>query len=219
MKNGDEHIVLNKSVSEKDLGVYVDTNLDFKIHIKTQIKKARSSAGIINRHIINKTPKVMVPLFKSMVRSIIEYANSVWAPYLKKEITEIENIQRHFTKKITGMKKFSYEERLTKLNLPSLTYRRQRGDLIEVYKIVHSIYDPITTHSLFTKVPESSKTRKMNSLNLVKSGTNKNPYKYFFTNRIINIWNNLPNNIVNANSLNIFKNKIDSHFRDIKYKY
>jgi len=117
------------------------------------------------------------------------------------------------------MKGKSYEERLTKLKLPSLQYRRLRGDLIEVYKIVHAVYDPATTHSLLTRVPLTSKTRKTNSLNLVKKRTNKNPYKFFFTNRINSVWNNLPNDIVNAKSVNIFKNKIDSHFRDIKYKF
>ena len=219
MKNGEDHTILNKSEFEKDLGVNIDTILDFKVHIKTTVKKARSAAGIINRHIIHKTPKIMVQLFKSMVRPILEYANAVWAPYLKKDIILLESIQRNFTKKIKGMREKSYEERLTKLKLPSLQYRRLRGDLIEVYKIIHEIYDPVTTKSLFTKVSSNSVTRKANSLNLTKKRTNKNAYKYFFTNRINNVWNSLPNDIVNAKSLNIFKNKIDSHFGDIKYKY
>ena len=85
MKNGEEFTKLNKSEFEKDLGVNIDTILDFKTHLKTTIKKARSAAGIINRHIMNKTQKIMVQLFKSMVRPIIEYANVVWAPYLKKD--------------------------------------------------------------------------------------------------------------------------------------
>ena len=41
----------------------------------------------------------------------------------------------------------------------------------------------------------------------------------FFTNRIIDIWNNLPGHIVDANSINSFKNKIDAHFRDIMYDF
>ena len=112
-----------------------------------------------------------------------------------------------------------YEERLQILKLPSLQYRRLRGDLIEVYKILHNVYDPVTTKTLLTKIPTTSVTRKSNTLNLTKRRTNKNAYKYFFTNRINTVWNSLPNDIVNAKSLNIFKNKIDSHFGDIKYKY
>ena len=43
-----------------------------------------------------------------------------------------------------------YESRLRALKMPSLEYRRVRGDMIEVYKILNNIYDPITTHSLLT---------------------------------------------------------------------
>ena len=90
---------------------------------------------------------------------------------------------------------------------------------MEVYKIVHGIYDPITTKSLLTLVSESSITRKSNNFKLMKKRTNKNGYKFFFTNRIIDVWNNLPNNIADAKSVNSFKNLIDSHFRDIMYEF
>jgi len=159
----------------------------------------------------------MVPLFKAMVRPILEYANCVWAPYLKKDINTLESIQRQFTKKIVGLNGLSYKERLTKLKLPSLSYRRLRGDLIETYKIVNTIYDPVTTQSLLTRVPDKSITRKTNSFNLTRIRANKNPFKYFFTNRINNVWNSLPNQIVDARNLNIYKNRLDSHFRGIKY--
>ena len=62
----------------------------------------------------------------------------------------IETIQRRFTKRISGCKDLSYEERLRHLGLPSLEYRRIRGNMIEVYKILHEIYDPGTTNTLLT---------------------------------------------------------------------
>ena len=46
----------------------------------------------------------MVPLYKSLVRPIIEYGNAVWSPYLRKHIDFIESVQRHFTKCIIGTK-------------------------------------------------------------------------------------------------------------------
>ena len=217
MIKGDNKIILNKTECEKDLGVYIDKNLDFKKHISTQIKKARSTSGIIYRNIINKKANIMVPLFKSMIRPIVEYGNVVWAPHLKKDIIAIESIQRNYTKKMKGMRNKSYEERLAILRLPSLSYRRLRGDLIEVFKIVNNVYDPVTTNTLLTRVPKTTITRKNNSFNLSKIRTNKNPYKYLFTNRVNNIWNQLPNHVVDAKNINIFKNKIDSHFRDLKY--
>ena len=54
-----------------------------------------------------------------MVRTQLDYASSVWAPYRKKHIDMIENVQKRATKQIPGMKNLSYEERLRKLELPT----------------------------------------------------------------------------------------------------
>ena len=77
-----------------------------------------------------------------MVRTQLDYASSVWAPYKKKHIDMIENVQKRATKQIPGMKNLSYEEHLRKLELPTRSYRRLRGDMIEVYKIIQGHYDP-----------------------------------------------------------------------------
>ena len=83
--------------------------------------------------------------------------------------------------------------------------------------IIHEVYDPATTSSLLTINPNIKCTRKSNNLNLQKNGTNRNKNKMFFTNRINNTWNNLPNDVVNADDVNDFKNKFDKHFS--KYTY
>ena len=62
--------------------------------------------------------------------------------YTKRDINKLEAVQRAATKQINGFRDLPYPERLKKLNLPTLKYRRQRGDMIEVYKILHDIYDP-----------------------------------------------------------------------------
>ena len=90
----------------------------------------------------------MLTLFKSFVRPHIEFANQAWAPYPIKHITAIENVQRRATKTIPGLKDLNYEQRLRHTNLPSLLYRRIRGDIIEVFKICHGIYDREVTDGL-----------------------------------------------------------------------
>ena len=114
-----------------------------------------------------------------------------------------------------GMKKLSYHERLTRLKLPSLEYRRFRGDLIETYKILHNLYDPITTKSLLT-IDSQTKTRS-NGLKLKKVRVNYKQYQMFYTNRIQTHWNKLPRYIVTSKSLNQFKNRIDTHFKGIMF--
>ena len=115
------------------------------------------------------------------------------------------------------MRELSYEGRLSRLKLPSLVYRRVRGDLIEAYKIIHNLYDPKTTSQLLTLVPEDAPQTRTNSLKLTKPRTHHNLYSNFFTNRVINTWNSLPYDIVNAPSLNSFKNKIDKHYTNVMY--
>ena len=151
----------------------------------------------------------MIPLYKSLIRPIIEYANPVWCPYTRMYIDLIEDIQHYFTRCIIGMKNVDYESRLRKLKLPSLEYRRVRGDLIEVYKICHHIYDPVTTSPLLTFA--HSNTRAHN-YKLNKPRVNTKQFQHFFSNRVVNIWNNLPPEVVSAPSTNCFKNQIDKLF-------
>ena len=78
-----------------------------------------------------------VLLYKAVVRPHLKYSNSVWCPFKKGDIENIEKVQ----KLIISLKKLPYPERLRQLKLPTLKYRRLRGDMIEVFKIIHNYYD------------------------------------------------------------------------------
>jgi hypothetical protein len=154
-----------------------------------------------------------------MVRTQLDYASSVWAPYKKKHIDMIENVQKRATKQISGMKNLSYEEHLRKLELPTLSYRRLRGDMIEVhyvYKIIQGHYDPeaSTIIKLMNDTEQRFSTRT-NSKKVVYNRANTNIRKNSFSiYRIAKYWNKLPENIVNAPSINWFKNRLDKYWRD-----
>ena len=94
-----------------------------------KINKANSMMEIIRRTFEYLDDKCFSAVFKSLVRPHIEYANQVWSPYLMKHITALENVQRRATKLIPGYKELDYKERLIRLNLPTLSYRRLRGDM------------------------------------------------------------------------------------------
>ena len=215
IKDGQQVSELEETLCEKDLGTHVDNELKFKDHIILTVEKARKISGLIQRAIYFKTSKIMIPLYKSLVRSVIEYANTVWNPYHKKYINLIESIQRNFTRIIRGTRSMGYEKRLKYLKLPSLEYRRLRGDLIECYKIIHHKYDPHTTDKLLTLT--SSCITRSNSLKLTKLRFNGDQFKNFFINRVINLWNKLPHYVVNASSLNNFKNSIDRILKPFIY--
>ena len=78
-------------------------------------------------------------LYKALVRPLLEYAHAVWSPHSRGHRKCSKQGQ---PSKVTTINGLDYEERLRKLNLLTLVYRRLRGDIIEVYKVVPGIYDP-----------------------------------------------------------------------------
>ena len=159
----------------------------------------------------------MLQLYKAMVRPHLEYVIEVWAPRLKKHIHAMEAVQRRATKMIPSLRHLPYEERLRKLRLPSLVYRRRRGDMIQTYKFTHNIWD--TEDSLLT--PSADVGTRGHEHKLFKERFETNTRGHFFTNRVTDLWNSLPHEVVTAPSVDSFKNRLDSHWetKDWLYNY
>ena len=115
---------------EKDLGVTMDMELNFKDHISAKVKKANSIMGLIRRTFSYLDENLFKKLYTTFVRPHIEYAQSVWSPHLVKLVKQLENVQIRATAQVDGMKNMEYSERLKILDLPTLVYRRERGDMI-----------------------------------------------------------------------------------------
>ena len=214
MKSGDDVQVLNKSSGEKDLGVLVDDKLMFSSHIGSVEQKANKVLGVLKRSFKHIPFKEYVMLYKTMVRSKLEYANVVWSPVLERDRDSLERVQKRFTKSITKYKDLVYSDRLKCLDLPTLEYRRIRGDLLQAHKIVTE-QDKIKPIFCFG---DNSRTRghdfKMKTrLNYTRVRRN------FFSNRIVNHWNKLPQQAVEAKSINVMKNQIDKCFGAEKFVY
>ena len=152
-------------------------------------------------------------LFKSRVRPILEYGNTIWSPRFKKDSDEIERVQRRATKMVPGLSKMPYEDRLKILKLPSLKYRRERGDMIETYKYLRNIYK---TNLPSLQVDDTSHLRGHN-MKLVKKRSNSDLRKHCFSNRIVNKWNSLPNYVVQVELLNSFKARLDKTWENHMY--
>jgi hypothetical protein len=211
-------VELERVDNMKDLGVIFDSDLSFKNHIYEKINKAYQMIGIINRNFRDLHKETFLLLYKSIVRSHIEYANSVWNPYKKSLIEDIEKVQKRATKMVKGLNKMSYIQRLKNLGLPTLKLRRSRGDMIEVYKIVTNKYDSEVNLSI--PLMENSRTRG-NSLKLRVDRAKLDLRKYSFTARVVSLWNSLPDQVVTAESVNSFKNRLDSLWKkdDAYYNY
>ena len=201
----------------KDLGVFVDCELKFRHHMITKVNKANSIMGTIRRSFKYLDHTTFKLLFCAQVRTIIEYASPFWCPYLKKDIDLIENVQRRATKYLQGMKDLNYEQRLRKLDLTTLSYRRLRGAMIEVYKIFH-IYDRKVTPNISLYLGNIH-TRGHNFKLFYERSEKTHPKLHSFNQRIVKPWNSLPTPVVNSPSLNSFKNALDKHWLHLNIRY
>ena len=77
----------------------------------------------------SRDPRLLMDAFITFVRPILEYCSVVWI-HAFKDIVRIEAVQRRFTKRLSGLSKLSYEERLASLNCESLYSRRVKCDLV-----------------------------------------------------------------------------------------
>lgn len=216
--------LMDKEISithdEKDIGVVVDDKLKFEKHISEKVNKANSIFAIIRRSFRHLTIETFIPLYKAMVRSQLDYASSIWSPHLKKLVDKIEQVQRRATKQLPGLGNLPYSERLKKLKLPTLSYRRVRGDMIELYKFTHEIYDPEVCNCVKllknTNIRHSTRT---NQHKIAQQRPKLEIRRNFFSIRASKIWNKLPDYVVNAPSINSFKNRLDKHWKDQEIVY
>ena len=103
------------------------------------MSKANQKLGIIKKSFDNIGDFAFLNLYKPLVRPHLEYGNVIWSPATANEIMLIEDVQRRATAMIKKCKGLSYEERLRKLGIPTLEYRRHRTDLIQVYRLFSGI--------------------------------------------------------------------------------
>ena len=98
---------------------------------------------MIGRNIRYKSREVILRLYKSMVRPHFEYGTYVeWSPHNVKDKQLTEKIQRRFIKMIPGFEDLSYEEGLRILRLSTLEERRNRADLILLFKMYKELSRP-----------------------------------------------------------------------------
>ncbi|MES9881006.1 MAG: reverse transcriptase domain-containing protein, partial [Sedimenticola sp.] len=164
---------------QKDLGLHIDNKLKFSEHTTKSVSKANRNLGLIARTFTYLDKEIFLQLYKSLVRPHLEYATPVWSPLLKKDRIAIENVQRRATRLLRGYVNCSYQERLRTLGLPSLEYRRERADLLQVYKILTGI-DKIDKAKMF-KMATEQRTRG-HSMKIFKQRPRINVGKNVFSN-------------------------------------
>ena len=200
---------------EKDLGVMIDSKLKFHTHTSSAIKKANSILGLIKRSFTAIDEKTLPILYTSMVRPHLEYGNIIWGPHFKGDTIAIEKVQRRATKLVPNLKHRPYKSRLEALNLPSLAYRRKRGDMITCYKIMT---DKVNINKdIFFTLNQNNTRGHIFKFRKTQRAT-KQARCHSFSIRTINDWNSLQGKVVQAQTTNTFKNLLDKQWEDRRFE-
>lgn len=137
--------ILFKTVTEvRDLGIYIDRQLNFKSHVDRIAKKAFSTLFCILRNVQCNEPFILIKLYKSYILPILEYGSQIWSPFTRKMLTKLEKVQQVFTKVLiwrcsspaVPSSMPSYRERLNLFCLKSLLYRRTLFDVTFCFKVL-----------------------------------------------------------------------------------
>ena len=178
-------VELTMTNSEKDLGIWITSSLKPSLQCDKAAATASRILGMLKRTFTKLSRELFVFLYRTYVRPHLEYCIQLWSPYLSRDIDKLENVPRRATKLVTELANLPYESRLRELGLYSLYSRQQRGDLIEVYKVLHGYYDIdwsryFTLNSVHSTRGHCMKLFKKQSHLLLRSN--------FFTQRVISFY-------------------------------
>jgi hypothetical protein len=205
-------VELLKSSSCLDLGVLVTSNLSWSEHTSYVVKRANKIVYLLSKTFTKTTLAVTAKLIKSYVRPVLEFGHGVWAPNLKRDIDLLESVQRRATRIPFGRNRPEYSERISIMNLPLLSDRRKRGDVILVHQALTGDKNSSIKH-LFP-LNDGGRTRG-HDLKLAKDNFRTSVRQNFITNRVFDVWNSLPVEVVTSKTPLGFKSRYDSYVTSV----
>lgn len=203
-----DNIIPNKQIF-CDLGLLIQSPINFKSHVDKVTSKAFKKLGIINKVFKNKNVWTSVRLYKSFVRPLLEYSSITLCPYTQTSINNVERVQKRLCRMIPTIKSLSYRDQLNSLGLLSLKARRLRYQLITIYKLYNRLLNMNFTD--FFELLPTSNTRGHN-LRIRAKFSSHNYRLHFFTVSAIALWNQLSQDDVDAETLHLFKLRLVSFF-------
>ena len=195
----------------RDLGVRVSADMRWKEHIGRIAESGRKKAAWVLSVFETREKLPMLTLYKSLVRSLLEYACPLWNPSSVTDIQTLEAVQRSYTKRIEGVKNLSYYDRLKKLDLMSLQRRRERYIAIHMWKLYHSE----VSNDLNIQFKDKGRTGIKAVVPSLTSGAvaRQSTFDRSFSVMGPRLWNTLPAEINRLEKFDSFKRALTNFFK------
>ncbi|KYO24502.1 hypothetical protein Y1Q_0002110 [Alligator mississippiensis] len=204
--------LLTSVKTEKDLGVIIDATMNMGQQSGDAVRKANHTLLCIQRCISSRSKEVILPLYATLVRPQLEYCVQFWAPHFRRDVANMERVQRRATRMIRGQQGRPYKERLRDLNLFSLHKRRLRGDQVAVYKLVKGDQQALGEFLFLRAIPGVARN---NGHKVAEGSFRLDIRKRYITVRAARTWNQLPKEVVLAPTLGVFRRRLDEHLAGV----
>lgn len=183
--------VINTEENVKLLGVHIDDKLNFDKHISEICKKCAKQINVLKRLSPYLNFNCRMTIFKSFILANFNYCPIIWHSCSAKSAHKLERLQERALRFVYHDYTSSYEDLLSRDNLPTLHLRRIRSIAFEVHKLINNIGAPYN-FNLFQK--KFSNLRNSGDLDLprtksIKHGTRSLSYQGAF------IWNQMPSSL------------------------
>ena len=192
----------------KYLGVTIDSKLSFNSHIDSVCKKANGTRAFLNRNLSSCSRHVRDLTYKTYVRPQLEYASTVWDPSTRKNVNQLEQVQRHAARYVTGNydTNSSVTAMLRDLEWPTLEQRRHHSRLIMMYKN----FNRLVGIDLPASLTRTNANTRGHSSRILEYSCSCNAYASSFYPRTSRDWNALSADPLLCQSVDSFKNYLCS---------
>ena len=196
-------ITLQLTKNAKYLGIQISDDLAWSKDINQMTTKSNNTLKFIKRNIQTNIHKIKETAYKTYVRPLLEYSATVWDPWQKKYINQIEMVQHRAVRYIFNDYNFtsSVSSMLNQLALPTLEKRRKIDSLSMFYKINHGL--------VRIKFPDYIKPTLRNRFSIPYSRIDAHRHSFFP--RTARLWNDLPPDLINCPALETFRAGIDQY--------
>jgi hypothetical protein len=197
--------VLEAVTQAKYLGVTLSSDMRWKTHITNITTKANRSLGFLRRNLRINSTELKSTAYFSLVRPLVEYSSTVWDPFTKADIKQIEQVQRRAARYVLNRPHHtsSVGTMLEQLDWPTLEERRRRSRLNMMYKIQNDLVGIDKSNYLQTSSRPSRRTANSQSYLIPQSSTDYHLHSFFP--KTVRDWNALPSDVVSAPILEAFK--------------